>query len=126
MQSSQNSPRGDGARTGDTLRFLEDQIEAGLDRVTTHPVFLRSMSILLNANSYRKRWLRQTLSKALTSLELPVRSDQERMLAVLQELRERLEDLESKTETPSSLRPSASNRSPLEPLERIGVRHVGP
>lgn len=68
------------------LRKVEELIEQSLDRVTCHPAFLQTISNLINWNSQRKIWTRSTLESVWKRLELPIKSDQERILLALQEL----------------------------------------
>ncbi|RYZ71134.1 MAG: hypothetical protein EOP05_12395 [Proteobacteria bacterium] len=70
-------------------------IDERFSQVLTHPTFLRSASLVINLNSYRRKWTRAAVRQALISLELPVRTDQEKMLALLEQLNSRLQDLES-------------------------------
>jgi hypothetical protein len=81
-------------RAENTLQFIERQIDEGLDRLLSHETFLRSTALLVNFNSYRRKWTRSAMVKVLSALEMPVKSDHERMMALLQQLNERLEDLE--------------------------------
>lgn len=52
---------------------------------------------MINLNSYRRKWTRAVVRSALVSLEIPVRTDQEKMLALLEQLNSRLQDLETRT-----------------------------
>jgi hypothetical protein len=81
-------------RPENTLQFIERQIDEGLDRLLSHETFLRSAALVVNFNSYRRKWTRSAMARVLGALELPVKSDHEKMLALLQQLNERLEDLE--------------------------------
>lgn len=72
-----------------------NKIDERVSKVLTHPTFLRSASLVINLNSYRRKWTRAAVRSALVSLEIPVRSDQEKMLALLEQLNTRLQDLES-------------------------------
>jgi hypothetical protein len=72
------------------------KMDESFSRVLTHPTFLRSASLVINLNSYRRKWTRAAVRHALVTLELPVRTDQEKMLALLEQLNSRLQDLEAK------------------------------
>ena len=82
-------------------------IDERVSQVLTHPTFLRSASLVINMNSYRRKWTRAAVRSALVSLEIPVRTDQERMLALLEQLNSRLQDLEDSRNSESS--PSPAN-----------------
>lgn len=73
---------------------LEAQIEKLINQVTSSDLFLRSVSTLINFNSYRKIWTQKAFEKILKELELPVRRDQEKLLALVQELEIRLKKLQ--------------------------------
>lgn len=79
----------------DLIKRVEKTIDESVGRLLTHPTFLHSASLVVNFNSYRRKWLRQAIDRALARAELPRREDQERMYAQLEELKARLEDLES-------------------------------
>jgi hypothetical protein len=74
---------------------VEKTIDENLGRVLTHPAFLQSASLVVNFNSYRRKWMRRAIDRALARVELPRREDQERMYSQLEELKARLEDLEA-------------------------------
>lgn len=90
---------------------VEKTIDENVGRVLTHPTFLQSASLLVNFNSYRRKWLRQAIDQTLARVELPRREDQERMYSQIEELKARLEDLE------------ASSKAKLEVVQ--GSRRVG-
>lgn len=73
---------------------LEAQIEKLINQVTSSDLFLRSVSTLINFNSYRKIWTQKAFEKILKELELPVRRDQEKLLALVQELEIRLKKIQ--------------------------------
>jgi len=73
-----------------------DSFDKGMNVVLTNKDFLRTASVVINLNSYRRKWTRAAIQKTLTTLELPVRTDQEKMLALLEKLNHRLEDLEGR------------------------------
>lgn len=75
---------------------ISSHLDKHLNAVLTNKEVLRTASVLINLNSYRRKWTRAAVRHALTSLELPVRTDQERMLALLEQLNVRLEDLEAR------------------------------
>ncbi len=81
---------------------MENQIEKVINQVTSSDLFLRSVSTLINFNSYRKIWLQNALEKLLKELELPVRRDQERLLALVQELEIRIKKLQLQEEIKAS------------------------
>lgn len=89
---------------------FEKSIDENVGRVLTHPTFLQSASLLVNFNSYRRKWVRSAIDQALARVELPRKSDQERMYAQIEELKARLEDIESSTK---------------QKLEVVGARRVG-
>lgn len=73
---------------------MESQIEKVINQVTSSDLFLRTVSTLINFNSYRKIWLQNTLEKIVKLMELPARRDQERLLALVQELEIRIKKLQ--------------------------------
>jgi hypothetical protein len=77
---------------------LSTSIDKKLNLLLTNPDFLKTASVVINLNSYRRKWTRATVRRVLTSLELPVRTDQEKMLALLEQLNDRIEDLEAATQ----------------------------
>ncbi len=89
---------------------VEKTIDENVGRVLTHPTFLQGASLVVNFNSYRRKWLRTAIDQALARVELPRRADQERMYSQIEELKARLEDLES---------------SAKKKLEVVGTRRVG-
>jgi hypothetical protein len=77
------------------LKELTETIDRGLNHVTTHKTFLKTVGLALNINVYRKRWTRRVVEKTLISLELPLRSDQARLLSMIQNLQDKVDDLEA-------------------------------
>lgn len=73
---------------------LEAQIEKVINQVTSSDLFLRAVSTVINFNSYRKIWVQKSIEKILKELELPVRRDQEKLLALVQELEIRVKKLQ--------------------------------
>lgn len=96
---------------------MEKQIEKVINRITSSDLFLRSISTLINFNSYRKIWTQKALEKVLKQLELPVRRDQEKLLALVQELEIRLKKLQLSEE----MKPSAAREAP-QPLRTMIVK----
>jgi hypothetical protein len=74
---------------------ITEKLDQKMNVILTSKDFLKTASVVINLNSYRRKWTRTALQRALTTLELPVRTDQERMLAMLEQLGNRIEDLES-------------------------------
>ncbi len=75
------------------LQTVADQIDQRMNVLLTNKEFLRTASLVINLNSYRRKWTRTAIQRALVTLQLPVRSDQEKMLAILERLNDRIEDL---------------------------------
>lgn len=73
---------------------MEAQIEKVINQITSSDLFLRSVATLINFNSYRKIWAQKAFEKILKELELPVRRDQEKLLALVQELEIRVKRLQ--------------------------------
>lgn len=73
---------------------LSQDIEAFLDKVTTHPLFLEGVSSLLNLNSYRKLFLKRSMQTIWKTLELPNKRDQEKTLYLVTELQYQIQKLE--------------------------------
>lgn len=73
---------------------MEAQIEKVINQITSSDLFLRAISTVINFNSYRKIWAQKTIEKILKDLELPVRRDQEKLLALVQELEIRVKKLQ--------------------------------
>ncbi|MES2963501.1 MAG: hypothetical protein V4760_06395 [Bdellovibrionota bacterium] len=83
----------------DLMNRVEKTIDESVGRLLTHPTFLQSASLVVNFNSFRRKWLRQAIDQALAKIELPRREDQERMYSQIETLKARLEDLESTSRT---------------------------
>jgi len=81
---------------------MEAQIEKVINQITSSDLFLRTISTLINFNSYRKIWIQKSIEKILKELELPVRRDQEKLLALVQELEIRVKKLQLNEETQPS------------------------
>lgn len=73
---------------------MEAQIEKVINQITSSDLFLRAISTVINFNSYRKIWAQKSIEKILKELELPVRRDQEKLLALVQELEIRVKKLQ--------------------------------
>lgn len=73
---------------------MEAQIEKVINQITSSDLFLRAISTVINFNSYRKIWIQKSIEKILKELELPVRRDQEELLALVQELEIRVKKLQ--------------------------------
>lgn len=89
---------------------MEAQIEKVINQITSSDLFLRTVSTVINFNSYRKIWVQKALEKILKELELPVRKDQEKLLALVQELEIRLKKLQLNEDLRE---PQALARGPL-------------
>lgn len=76
------------------LQHMEELLEQSLDAVTSRPLFLTTVSTMLNLNSYRKIWFRKTMEALWKDLELPVRRDQDKLLHHIEELTLRIKKLE--------------------------------
>ena len=76
------------------VQRMEELIERSIDSVTMHPTFLLAVSTVINANSYRKIWLRKTIEAIWKDMELPVRRDQEKLVSQIEELTIRIKKLE--------------------------------
>jgi hypothetical protein len=81
---------------------MEAQIEKVINQITSSDLFLRTISTLINFNSYRKIWVQKSIEKILKELELPVRRDQEKLLALVQELEIRVKKLQLNEENQPS------------------------
>ncbi|MEN0060197.1 MAG: hypothetical protein AAGB31_15265 [Bdellovibrio sp.] len=84
------------------IRRMEEVVEQSLDRITAHPFFLSTVSHLINVNSYRRIWTRKALEALWKDLELPIKSDQERILLSLQEMQVRIKGLQLELEEKNS------------------------
>lgn len=69
-------------------------IEETILKVTTHPLFLTGVGLALNASAYRKLAQRKLLQSALSLLELPTRTQQDKALYLLSQMDSRLAKLE--------------------------------
>lgn len=78
---------------------MEAQIEKVINQITSSDLFLRAISTVINFNSYRKIWIQKSIEKILKELELPVRRDQEKLLALVQELEIRVKKLQLNEES---------------------------
>lgn len=99
-------------------------IDERVSHVLTHPTFLRSASLVINLNSYRRKWTRAAVRSALVSLEIPVRTDQERMLALLEQLNTRLQDLETSTTSQSTASQTATDVGTKTRAAKTKVSHA--
>ena len=90
---------------------MEAQIEKVINQITSSDLFLRAISTVINFNSYRKIWVQKSIEKILKELELPVRRDQEKLLALVQELEIRVKKLQLNEE--QSQQAKASTRGTL-------------
>jgi len=98
-------------------KTFEKQFEQGLEKLMTHPLFMESMSILLNLNSYRRIFFKESLSKLWKTLELPNKHDQEKTLFLMAELQHKIMKLERELESAKNLKSKALQEdSPMEPL----------
>lgn len=75
---------------------LEHQIEEILEKLTTHPIFLKSVSFILNYQSNQKILTRSVLNRVLKLVGIPNKLDQERTLYLVHELQHRIYELEKK------------------------------
>ena len=73
---------------------IEKNIELALEKIMIHPLFMESMGALLNFNSMRRIWLRQSLQRLWRTLELPLQHDQEKTLFLVTELQFKIMKLE--------------------------------
>lgn len=80
------------------LQQIETVVEQSFDKVTSHPAFLGTVSVMLNANSYRKIWTRKTLEAIWRDLEIPVRNDQAQLMTQVEELLVRTKRIELELE----------------------------
>ncbi len=76
------------------VQDIEKLIESSIDSVTTNPHFLKAFANIVNANSYRKIWMRKTFEAIWKDLELPVRQEQEKISYQIEELQVRIKKLE--------------------------------
>lgn len=100
---------------------MESQIEKVINQVTSSDLFLRSVSTLINFNSYRKIWSQKVFEKILKELELPVRRDQEKLLALMQELEIRVKKLQLNEEM-KQLQQQASRPHHATPARQVIVQ----
>ncbi|MCM2277410.1 MAG: hypothetical protein NDJ89_04985 [Oligoflexia bacterium] len=78
------------------LDTLEKSLDHKLEKLFSNPAFLGSISLLLNANSYRKLATNFALRQVWKALQLPNKRDQERTLHLIQELSHRIDILKDK------------------------------
>jgi hypothetical protein len=90
---------------------MEVQIEKVINHITSSDLFLRAISTVINFNSYRKIWVQKSIEKILKELELPVRRDQEKLLALVQELEIRVKKLQLSEEI---------QQEKIQPRETLG------
>ena len=74
-----------------------EQLDKRMNQILTNKEFLKTASVVINLNCYRRKWTRKAIQATVLSLELPVRTDQERTLALLEKLHHRIDDLEKRT-----------------------------
>lgn len=71
-----------------------ESVEQAVLKVTTHPIFLGGVGLVLNASAYRKLFQKKILQSLWGRLELPSRAEQEKALYLLSEVENRLSRLE--------------------------------
>ncbi|MFP5519357.1 MAG: hypothetical protein ACLGGX_05600 [Bdellovibrionia bacterium] len=110
------------------LTKLEDSLSKQIDQLTANPLFLEAVSQLINFNSLRKIWLRQTLEAVWTELELPVRQDQQKLLQTVEELRLQVKLLElslaEKTQKKNQKSNSKNSQSESVQISESSIRDL--
>lgn len=93
------------------VQRMEELIERSIDSVTANPTFLMAVATLINANSYRKIWMRNSFEAIWRDLELPVRQEQEKISSQIEDLKVRIKKLELELgqKSPQSLIKEASS-----------------
>lgn len=89
------------------IEKIEKQMEQVLEDITSHPIFLKSVSLLLNLGATRKTLTRSVLHRILKSFELPNKFDQERTIYLINELQYRIVELERNLQLATSKNQSA-------------------
>lgn len=74
---------------------LEKKIETSLEKLTTHPYFLKSVSQIINLNSKRMILAQKAMQYMVQKAELPLKKDQDKMLFLLQEMQFHIQRLEN-------------------------------
>lgn len=74
---------------------FEKKIETGLEKLTTHPLFLKTVSEAINLNSKRMVLSQKAMQFLIQKAELPLKKDQDKMLFLLQEMQFHIQRLES-------------------------------
>lgn len=81
-----------------TFNDLEKDIDVSLEKLVTHPTFLKTVGTVLNLNSYRKILMNRALTAGWKFLQLPNKRDQERTLHLINELHHKIAELEARLE----------------------------
>lgn len=106
------------------IQQAEEIVENFMSRLTSNSLFLSSVSWLLNANSYRKLWLRDSIESILASFEMPARSEQDKLNHKVEELKLRLRKLELELEKARLL--SAQTKIPKNTTKSRSVTAKSP
>ncbi len=83
---------------------FEKQLEQKLDQLTSHPLFLNSVAGLINFNSYRKILSRKAFELLWGHLQIPLKADQEKMMAALEEMQLRLQKMQMELQAKTALK----------------------
>ncbi|MFN3696762.1 MAG: hypothetical protein ACK4VO_04910 [Pseudobdellovibrio sp.] len=74
---------------------FEKKLETSLEKITTHPLFLKTVSEAINLNSKRMLLSQKAMQFLIQKAELPLKKDQDKMLFLLQEMQFHIQRLES-------------------------------
>lgn len=77
-----------------TTKEWETNLEQFLEKVSTNPTFLNSLTLLLNTQSYSKLLFNSFMEKIWKNLQLPNKRDQERTLYLIHELQFKIHQIE--------------------------------
>ncbi|MCM2323930.1 MAG: hypothetical protein NDJ90_11780 [Oligoflexia bacterium] len=102
------------------LDAIEKTIDKNLEKLFANPAFLQSISMMLNANSYRKILVNFALTQIWKSLQLPNKRDQERTLHLIHELNHRIDTL--KEEIDHLTAEADAERERPAPIRRVQRR----
>jgi len=76
------------------LQAFEKQLEQSLDKLTSHPLFLQTVAGVINFNCYRKIASRKALELLWGQLQIPLKADQEKMMAAIEEIQIRVQKIQ--------------------------------
>lgn len=91
-----------------TSKDLEQRMEALLEKISTNPNVINSLSLALNTQSQVKSAINFGFEKLWKNIQLPNKKDQERTLYILHELQFKIHEMEKEVTKLRRLSPNES------------------